>query len=70
MPVDRFDSFLERVIRLGFRREEPRRLSDVTQEYYDIEARISNKQQEEKRLQKHLSDSTGKLEISSPSSVN
>ena len=34
---------------------------DVTQEYYDIDARIKNKQQEEKRLQKHLDESTGKL---------
>ena len=31
-------------------------------EYYDLEARIKNKQQEETRLLKHLADSTGKLE--------
>jgi hypothetical protein len=31
-------------------------------EYYDLEAQIANKQQEEKRLLKHLDESTGKLE--------
>ncbi len=35
---------------------------DVTEEYFDLEARIRNKQEEEKRLLKHLADSTGKLE--------
>ena len=35
---------------------------DVTEEYVDLEARIRNKREEEKRLLKHLADSTGKLE--------
>jgi hypothetical protein len=34
----------------------------VTEEFFDLEARIRNKQEEEKRLLKHLSESTGKLE--------
>ena len=35
---------------------------DVTEEYYDVEARIKNKRVEEERLLKHLEQSTGKLE--------
>jgi len=35
---------------------------DVTAEFYDIEARIRNKQQEEERLLKLLAEATGKLE--------
>ena len=35
---------------------------DVTEEYFDVQARIRNKQEEEKRLLKHLNETTGKLE--------
>jgi hypothetical protein len=62
IPVDHFDAFLADVIRLGELRKSHLDSQDVTQEYYDLEARISNKQEEEKRLLKHLADSTGKLE--------
>jgi hypothetical protein len=62
IPVERFDPFLAAISRLGELAEHHVDSQDVTQEYYDVEARISNKQQEEKRLLKHLADSTGKLE--------
>ncbi len=62
IPVDKFDDFLKSVERLGEVSRNQLDSQDVTQEYYDVEARISNKQQEEKRLLKHLADSTGKLE--------
>src|SRR5262249_42003483 len=62
VPVDAFDAFLEGVARLGELQRVHRDSQDVSMEYYDVEARISNKQQEEKRLLKHLADSTGKLE--------
>jgi len=62
VPVDRFDAFLAEVGRLGELQKNHLDSQDVTQEYYDIDARIANKQQEEKRLLKHLADSTGKLE--------
>ncbi len=62
VPVDRFDSFVSAVSRLGEVRTNHVGSQDVTEEYYDIEARIRNKQEEEKRLLKHLADSTGKLE--------
>jgi len=62
VPVDAFDAFVASVIRLGELNRNHVDTQDVTQEYYDLEARIANKQQEEKRLLKHLADSTGKLE--------
>ena len=62
VPVENFDTFVAAVARLGELQQNRLDSQDVTQEYYDIEARIKNKQQEEKRLQKHLDDSTGKLE--------
>jgi Domain of unknown function (DUF4349) len=62
VPVDRFDAFVGQVSRLGEVRTSHLGSQDVTEEFYDIEARIRNKQEEEKRLLKHLADSTGKLE--------
>jgi hypothetical protein len=62
LPVDRFDSFVNAVGRLGEVRLNHIGSQDVTEEYFDLEARIRNKQEEEKRLLRHLSDSTGKLE--------
>jgi hypothetical protein len=62
VPVDQFSAFLSAVIHLGEVRQNHVGSQDVTEEYFDIEARIRNKQEEEKRLLKHLADSTGKLE--------
>lgn len=62
VPVDRFDSFLAGIARLGELQRHHVDSQDVTQEYYDLDARIANKKEEEKRLLKHLADSTGKLE--------
>jgi hypothetical protein len=62
VPVERFDAFLAAVARLGELQKRHLDSQDVTQEFYDLEARIANKQEEEKRLIKHLADSTGKLE--------
>ena len=62
MPVDRFDAFVGQVSRLGEVRTSHVGSQDVTEEFFDLEARIRNKQEEEKRLLKHLADSTGKLE--------
>jgi hypothetical protein len=61
VPVEKFDPFLAAVVRLGELERNHVDSQDVTQEFYDIEARIKNKQQEERRLQKHLDESTGKL---------
>jgi hypothetical protein len=62
VPADRFSSFVAAVGKLGEMQQSHVDSQDVTQEYYDLEARISNKQQEEKRLLKHLDETTGKLE--------
>jgi hypothetical protein len=62
VPVDRFEDFVRAIGRLGEVRTSHVGSQDVTEEYFDLEARIRNKQEEEKRLLKHLSDSTGKLE--------
>jgi hypothetical protein len=62
IPVSHFDAFLTEVGRLGELQKNHLDSQDVTQEYVDLEARIGNKQEEEKRLLKHLADSTGKLE--------
>jgi len=61
VPADRFDSFLGAVSRLGEVQHNHVGSQDVTEEYFDLEARIRNKQEEEKRLVKHLSASTGNL---------
>jgi hypothetical protein len=62
VPVEKFEDVVSEVSRLGELERSHRDSEDVTQEYYDLEARIKNKQQEEMRLLKHLADSTGKLE--------
>ena len=62
VPVNQFGAFLAAVGRLGEVKQNHVGSKDVTDEYFDVEARIHNKQEEEKRLLKHLNDSTGKLE--------
>jgi hypothetical protein len=61
VPADRFDSFVGAVGRLGEVQRNRVGTQDVTEEFFDLEARIRNKQEEEKRLVKHLSASTGNL---------
>jgi hypothetical protein len=62
VPVDRFETFVSAVVRLGEVRQNRIDSQDVTEEFVDLEARIHNKQEEEKRLLKHLDETTGKLE--------
>ncbi len=62
VPVDRFDDLVRQISKLGEVRTSHIGSQDVTEEFFDLEARIHNKQEEEKRLLKHLADSTGKLE--------
>jgi hypothetical protein len=62
VPVQRYGTFLTAVQKLG----EVHRISsdskDVSEEYYDLEARIGNKKKQEARLLELLADATGKLE--------
>ena len=62
VPVTHFEKFTSAVARLGEVRKNHVGSQDVTEQFVDLEARIRNKREEEKRLLKHLADSTGKLE--------
>jgi hypothetical protein len=62
VPVDHFDQFVIAATKLGEVRTNHVGSQDITEEFADLGARIRNKQEEEKRLLKHLADSTGKLE--------
>jgi hypothetical protein len=61
IPTERFESFIASVIALGELQRRTTNSQDVTEEFYDLEARIKNKKVEEGRLVKHLEESTGKL---------
>lgn len=62
VPVGRYDSFMKDVAALGEVQNIHTDSQDVSEEYYDLQTRIANKQVEEKRLIEHLKDSTAKLE--------
>jgi hypothetical protein len=62
VPVDQFESFAQKVVALGELERAVRTSQDVTEQYYDLEARIKNKKVEEKTLTKILEERTGKLE--------
>ncbi len=62
VPVGQFEAFVEGVTKLGVPQRNSIDSKDVTEEYYDLEARVKNKKVEEQRLLKHLEKSTGKLE--------
>jgi hypothetical protein len=61
IPVDKFDAFKAAVEKIGNLERSSTNSSDVTEEFYDIEARLKNKTVEEKRLIQHLEKSTAKL---------
>jgi hypothetical protein len=64
VPVDQFQPCVDALLKLGIPQQNKTDSKDVTEEYYDIEARIKNKQVEETRLQGYLEEkkSTSKLE--------
>jgi hypothetical protein len=62
VPVDSFEQFVRAIARLGELEKNERNTQDVSERYYDLEARIKNKKVEEDRLLKILAESTGKLE--------
>lgn len=62
VPVDRFDEFVAQAKDLGELVSASVNSQDVTEEYYDIDARIRNKTKEEARLLKLLEERPGKLE--------
>jgi hypothetical protein len=62
LPVEGYAGFLDAVRKLGELQSLAANSQDVTEQYYDLEARIRNKQKEEARLLKHLEENTGKLD--------
>jgi len=62
IPGGKFSGFTKSVAGLGEVVTNALTSQEVTAEFHDLEARIRNKQQEEKRLQDYLDNSTAKLE--------
>jgi hypothetical protein len=62
LPTARFDTLLADLKKLAEVRNAHVTSDDVSEEYYDVDARIRNKQQEEARLLRLLEDRTAKLE--------
>jgi len=62
VPVEHYEAALVRARALGEIRRISSESKDVTEEYYDVDARIRNKKQEEARLLKLLEEAPGKLE--------
>ena len=62
VPVQRYGNFLTAVQKLGEVHRVSSDSKDVSEEYYDLEARIGNKKKQETRLLELLADATGKLE--------
>jgi hypothetical protein len=62
VPVERFDSFVDSILSLGELERNDRTSQDITEQYYDVEARIKNKRVEEQTLNKILQERSGKLE--------
>ncbi len=61
VPTARFDSFLAALGQVGERKNLSITSQDVSEEFYDLEARLRNKRAEETRLIQHLQRSTAKL---------
>ena len=61
IPTANFDTFKAKVEKIGNLERSSTNSSDVTEEFYDVEARLKNKKIEETRLIQHLEKSTAKL---------
>jgi polyhydroxyalkanoate synthesis regulator phasin len=62
IPVEQFDSVVDAIVALGELERHNRTSQDVTEQYYDLAARIKNKRNEEQTLNKILQERSGKLE--------
>ena len=62
IPSDRFDAFVKGTVALGELVKLKVDTQDVSEEFFDLEARQTSKKVEEARLIKLLADATGKLE--------
>jgi Domain of unknown function (DUF4349) len=62
VPVERFEDFIQSLLGLGELERNHRTSQDVTEQFYDVEARIKNQKVEEQTLLKLLEERGGKLE--------
>jgi hypothetical protein len=62
VPVDSFDEFMTELTKLGVPEVNKTDSQDVTDQFYDLEARIKNRKSEEESLRKLLEQTTGKME--------
>jgi len=62
VPVQRFDDFLAAAKSLGELRSERRDSQDVTEKYYDLDARLRNRKKQETRLLELLANQTDDLD--------
>jgi hypothetical protein len=62
VPVDGFDDFMTEIVKLGVPKLNKTDSQDVTDQFYDLEARIKNRKSEEESLRKLLEQTTGKME--------
>lgn len=62
VPVERYSALLAQARELGELRSLTSNSTDVSEEYYDVEARIRNKQKTEARMVTLLEEATGNLE--------
>ena len=62
VPVERFDGFLDDLAGLGELRRRKMDSREVSEEYYDLDARLRNKRREEQRLVELLDEKSGGLE--------
>jgi hypothetical protein len=62
VPVEKFEGFVQSVLALGELELNQRTSQDVTEQFYDVEARVKNKKVEEQTLLKILEERGGKLE--------
>jgi hypothetical protein len=61
IPVEHFDAFLDSVAKLGVAENRHQTAQDVTEEFVDLEAQISNKKKLEERIVKLVEDTTGEI---------
>ncbi|MER3496392.1 MAG: hypothetical protein C4320_06125 [Armatimonadota bacterium] len=61
IPSARFDAFLDALSSVGELQSSTRSAEDVSEEYYDVQARLKNKKVEEERLVDLLRRATGNL---------
>jgi hypothetical protein len=62
VPALRFDAFVNAARTLGEVRRVGTNSQDVSEEFYDVEARIRNRKREEEQFLKLLADRTGELD--------